>query len=266
MVTPPFSRDPAARRDLDQLKRHVAATFLISASGRIERGPLRHLGPRQTSAVEIVAGPRLFFAGCSAGNIVHVRHDVDDETASRAIAAAEAEPPWRNLEAAPRFLDAVAALFSRNAPVEIIGPEVVFALTPGLTYEHAATIVQADTAEGEQLLNRLAAEGLPQPLLDAGFLNLEDFWWPWCAATDGHEILSMAFTPHLTEAGAEIGVFTFPPFRSHGLAAAVTAGWSSLDSLKGRTLTYSTPTRNRSSRNVAARLGLRSIGVRIFIK
>lgn len=252
--------------DLEQLKLFVATTFDISTSARIKRGPSRVLGPRQGSTEEILPAPRLVFAGCSAGNIVHVRHDVDDQIASRILAAAQAAPPWHDLKAPPHCLDDIIDLLSENMPLEIIGPEVVFALPRGLEYEQGATIVHADTPDGEQLLDRLMNEGLPQPLLDAGFASLEDLWWPWCVAMDGRKIASMAFTPHLTEASAEIGVFTFPPFRGRGLAAAVTASWSSLRSLQERTLTYCTRTRNRSSRNVAARLGLHSIGGRIFIK
>jgi|GEM_PF-545309 len=251
--------------DLHRLKFDVAAAFVISDSGRIERGPARHLGPRQESTEEIGPGPRLFFAGCAVGNILHVRDDMDDQTALRVLAVAENEPPWRDPEVPPHCLDEIVDLLSRSAPVEIVGPEVVFDLPHGLRYEHSATIVRSDTAEGEQLLGRLMKKGLPQSLLDAGFLSLEDFWWPWCVALEGSDIASMAFAPRLTERSAEIGVFTFPPFRGRGLAAAVTASWSALESLNDRALIYSTRTTNRSSRSVAARLRLRSIGARVCI-
>jgi GNAT superfamily N-acetyltransferase len=251
--------------DLHRLKFDVAATFVISGSGRIERGPSRHLGPRQESTEEIRPGPRLFFAGCAAGNIAHVRHDVDGQTALRVLAVAENEPPWRDPDVPPHCLDEIVDLLSRSGPVEIVGPEVVFDLSHGLRYEHSATIVQADTAEGDELLGRLMEKGLPQSLLDAGFLSLEDLWWPWSVALEGRDIASMAFSPRLTKASAEIGVFTFPAFRGRGLAAAVTASWSALECLSGRALIYSTRTANRASRNVAARLGLRSIGARVCI-
>ena len=45
--------------DLDRLRRHVAGAFVISCSGRIVRGPDRHLGPCQTSPRELIAGPLL---------------------------------------------------------------------------------------------------------------------------------------------------------------------------------------------------------------
>jgi hypothetical protein len=265
MARRPYSCDLEAMGDLDRLKLVVASTFVISRSGRIERGPARYLGPRQESPKEIGTGPRVFFAGCAAGNIVHVRHDVDDQLAMRIFVVGKKEAPWRDPDVPPRCLDEIVDLLSRSSPVEVVGPEVVFGLRHGLKYEHSATIVQADTAGGEQLLDRLTQRGLPQPLTDAGFLSLEDFWWPWCVALEGDDISAMAFTPHIAETSAEIGVFTFPPFRGRGLAAAVTASWSSLQSLTGRALIYSTLTTNRSSRRVAARLGLRSMGARVCI-
>jgi hypothetical protein len=183
----------------------------------------------------------------------------------RVLAVAQNEPPWRDPDVPPRCLDEIVDWLSRSAPVEIVGPEVVFDLPHGLRCEHSATIVRADTAEGDELLGRLVEKGLPQSLLDAGFLSLEDLWWPWCVALEGRNIASIAFSPRLSERSAEIGVFTFPAFRSRGLAAAVTAGWSALESLSGRAMIYSTRTANRASRNVAARLGLCSIGARVCI-
>jgi predicted GNAT family acetyltransferase len=75
------------------------------------------------------------------------------------------------------------------------------------------------------------------------------------------EIAAMAFAARLSDAGAEIGVYTFPAYRGQGCAAAATAAWSSLAALSGRELFYSTLTSNRSSQRVAERLGLEQIGV-----
>jgi len=149
--------------------------------------------------------------------------------------------------------------------VEIDGPEIMFHLPNGLRYDHRATLVQSDTPEGDDLIAHLERDGLPKSLIHAGFVALDDFWWPWCVALEGDDIAAMAFTPHLGEAGAEIGVFTFPAFRGRGFAAAVTAGWASHSSLKDRTLIYSTRLTNRSSRQVAARLGLKIAGARVRI-
>ena len=50
----------------------------------------------------------------------------------------------------------------------------------------------------------------------------------------------MAFAARLGVSGAELGVYTFPKYRGRGLAAAVTAAWSSMPSLNQHALFYST--------------------------
>lgn len=142
---------------------------------------------------------------------------------------------------------------------------VIYRLHNGLDHDAGARIVRGDTAEGRALLSGLADKGMPRSLLDAGFVGVGDFWEPWCVALDGEEIASMAFAARIGVSGAEIGVYTCPGFRGRGLAAAVTAGWSSLQSLTGRDLFYSTQTRNRSSQRVADRLGLIRIGASIRV-
>jgi len=253
-----------AADDLARLERDVADSLVLSASGRIEAGSATASGPRRaTTPSQRSPGPRLYFAGGAAGNLVHTRHDVNEETTRAVLALAEAAAPWSDPDAPPDCLNDIVALLGRDGPVEVNGPEIVFRLPNGLNVDHAATLVQSDTADGERLLARLAREGLPKSLVHAGFLSLGDFWWPWCVAMQGRDIAAMAFTPRLGETGAEIGVFTFPAYRSRGFAAAATAGWSSLASLEGLDLIYSTRLTNRSSRLVAGRLGLHVIGARV---
>ena len=80
------------------------------------------------------------------------------------------------------------------------------------------------------------------------------------ATVDGRAV-SICHTPsHLTERGAECGVWTHPDFRGQRHAPAVTAAWASVLAPSGRYLFYSTEADNRSSQRVAARLGLRLIG------
>ncbi len=106
---------------------------------------------------------------------------------------------------------------------------------------------------------------MPPALHEAGFKSIADLWEPWCVAVEGEEVAAIAFAARLGVIGAEIGVYTFPGFRSRGFAAAVTAEWSSIPSLDGRALFYSTSRSNRSSQRVAARLGLRIIGASVGI-
>jgi hypothetical protein len=252
--------------DLALIRLDVAISYELSASGRIARGAAAPFGPRRDSPpLRRSAGARLHFAGCAAGNLAYPRHDVGDEIAARLLDLAANAPPWRDPDAPPACLDEMAALLARDAPVEIDGPEIMFRLPKSLRYVHGATLVQSDTPQSDELLARLERDGLPKSLIHAGFLGFDDFWWPWCVALEGDEIAAMAFTPHLGETGAEIGVFTFPAFRGRGYAAAVTAGWSSHPSLEGRDLIYSTRLTNRSSRQVAARLGLSIAGARVRI-
>jgi hypothetical protein len=249
-----------------RLQRDAADSFVISTAGRIEAGSAIPFGPRSGSnPPERSAGPRLYFAGCAAGNIVHLRHDVSELVAPHVQAIAAAAPPWSDPDTPPACLDEIVEHLSRDAPVEVDGPEIVFRLPNNLDFESDATLVLSDTSEGERLLARLVREGLPKSLIHAGFVSLGDFWWPWCVAMAGQDIAAMAFTPRLGERGAEIGVFTFPAFRSQGYAAAATAGWSSLASLADRDLIYSTRLTNRSSRRVAERLGLHPIGARVRV-
>lgn len=252
--------------DLELLTRDIAISYVIAGSGRIERGPFRPSGPRQDSVPpQRSAGPRLHFAGCADGTLAHLRHDVDDEIAAQVLAFAETAPSWSDPDTPPDGLGAILALVSRDTPAAINGPEIVFRLPNGLAYDHEATVVSCDTAAGEALLARLARSGLPPALVEAGFVDLGEFWWPWCVVLGGDDIAAMAFATNLGQSGAEIGVFTFPGFRGRGFAAAVTAGWSSLKSLEGRELIYSTRLNNASSRQVAGRLGLSVAGARVRV-
>lgn len=244
----------------------VAISYELTASGRIARAASAPFGPRRDSPpLKRSPGARMHFAGCAAANLAWLGHDVDDKTAARVLDLAASAPSWSDPDEPPACLDAMVAFLAAEAPVEIDGPEIMFHLPNGLRYDHGAALVRSDTPQGDALIALLERDGMPKSLIHAGFIALDDFWWPWCVALEGGEIAAMAFTPHLGETGAEIGVFTFPAFRARGYAAAVTAGWASHPDLKDRTLIYGTRLTNRSSRRVAARLGLKAAGARVRI-
>lgn len=85
---------------------------------------------------------------------------------------------------------------------------------------------------------------------------------PWAIAVAGDAVVSICHTPRPASASAaECGVWTRPDFRSRRLAEMTTAAWVELVRAPSRSLFYSTDERNRASQRVAARLGLRLIGV-----
>jgi hypothetical protein len=245
----------AVTDDLRLLHLDVTTCFVLSSSDRIER----------TNAPDRPPGPRLVFLGCPQGNIVRVRHDVRDQIASRLLAIAADEPPWCDPHVLPRCLGKILDLLSTDQPAATVAPGLIYRLPNKLKYAHSATIVRGDSMEGQRMLARFAEQGLPQPMLDAGFKGVGDFWEPWCVAVERDEIASIAFAARIGDLGAETGVYTFPTFRARGFAAAVTASWSSLPSLDGRALFYSTARSNTSSQRVASRLGLRMIGASVSI-
>lgn len=241
--------------DLRLLHVDVATMFVMSASERIERSNDPDCSP----------GPRVYFSGCALGNIVRVRDDLSDQITSRLLTIGVQEAAWRDPEVLPRCLGKFIDVLSTEEPVATVAPHVIYRLPNRLKYDHSATIVRGDCAEGAAMLARFAERGLPQPMLAAGFKGVGDFWEPWCVAVERDEIAAIAFAARLGEIGAEIGVYTFPNFRARGFAAAVTASWSSMPLLDGRALFYSTARSNRSSQCVAARLGLRMIGASVSI-
>jgi hypothetical protein len=245
----------ASADDLRLLHIDIDTMFVMSAAGRIERVN----DPDRSTA------PRVFLVGCPFGNLTRVRIDLDDRIAMRVLEAAAKEPPWRDPDVTPRCVRRIVEILSDGQPAEPVASYPIYKLPNGLRYEHPAAIVRGESAEGRQMLARFADRGMPDYMATAGFKGVGDFWEPWCAALDGGEIASIAFAARLGEMGAEVGVYTFPKYRSRGLAAAVTASWASIPSLNKRALFYSTSKSNLSSRRVAARLGLRLIGASVSI-
>ncbi len=236
--------------DIDQ-----ETLFVLSRWGRIERQ-----GPPDNSA-----GPRLHWAACEGGARVRFGPAVSEETVARIEALAASAPAWVDPDLPHPCGPEITALLEREAPVASATTGPIFALPNGLAFPHPARLVRGDTDDGEALLGRLARGAWPAALAEAGFRGVEDFWRPWVVALDGEEIAAMAFAARLGARGAEIGVYTFAPYRGRRLAAAVTAAWASLPGLAKRALFYSTLSENHSSRRVAARLGLTRIGASLSI-
>lgn len=241
--------------DLERLSVHYRTTFLITDSGRIER----ENDPDQSP------GPKLWLAGCASGNAFGVRADLPEPSADELLALAATEPPLDALGARPRHLERYLELLSQGdaRPKPSFG--LLYALPHCTAFEHAATLVDSESEEGERLYAALARGGLPQGLLALGFREVSEFWAPWCAVLHEGEVVALAFAARLSEIGADLGVATSAASRGKGYAAAATAGWSALPSLRSRELFYGTNQTNLSSQRVTERLGLRFLGANLRI-
>jgi hypothetical protein len=220
--------------DSELLSIQYRTLFLTTRSGRIER----ENDPDHSS------GPRLWLAGCTLGNVGGVRCDVADGIAVEIGALLASEPPFVTRNSLPIHLD--------------LG--LIYRLPNGLQYESGATLITSDSDEGQRLQTSLSNHGMPDQLVKLGFRDISDLWLPWCMARRDGRLVSVAFAARLSKAGACLGVVTVPAFRGNGYAAAVTAEWSRLPSLRSRALFYGTDQSNTSSQRVVARLGLRFLG------
>jgi hypothetical protein len=146
-----------------------------------------------------------------------------------------------------------------------MGSAVIKKIKLGLVFPISARIVRSDTDAGDGLLARLARDGMPPALIEAGFIGVEDFWPPWCVALEDGQIAAMAFAARTGRQGAAIGVYTFAAFRGRGLAAAVTADWANYPGVAGRALFYSALFANTSSLRIIARLNLPRVGISLRI-
>lgn len=242
---------PSVRR----LALDAATLFVLTPEGRIGR----ENDPEQSS------GPLVFFAGCAEGNVACVRQDVDERLATAILARLRATPPWIDVAEPPACIGTICEDLRATRAVKEVTTSIIYALPNRAPAVADPAFACHDDPAGEALVARLARDGMPEALTAAGFPSLDDFWAPWCVRLEGDEIAAIAISARLGEAGAEIGVYTFPGFRGRGLAAAVTARWSSLAALRDKTLFYSALTPNRSSHRVAERLGLTPIGLGLRI-
>jgi len=243
-----------SQTDRDLLAIEAATIYVLTDSGRI----LHRSSPDRKE------GPRFRLASCASGHVVLIRHDVAEATA-RAIEGLVAREPalWRP-DSAPAHLNEYRRLLG-EAPFDGSDAELIWTFPDRLDYDHSAELVRSDTPEGDRMLARLTERGMPEPLSEMGFVDVGEFWAPWCVALQGDEIASLAFTVGMGPASAEVGVNTVPAFRGRGLAAAATAGWASLPANSGRVLFYGASRTNVSSQRVTQRLGLRLIGTSLAI-
>jgi hypothetical protein len=239
--------------DLALLKLEIMTCQVMVASDRFIRvnSPGAHHGP-------LVA-----VAGCAAGNTAAVHADLDDVLARRVLDFVAAAPAWADGARLPPWIDALAAMVDVDPASLAGGP--AWRLPNGLAFAHQARIVAGESQEGAAMVARFEADGMPPALFEAGYVDVGELWAPWCAAMVGDDVAALCCAARLGERGAEAGLYTFAPHRGQGFGAAVTAAWSRLPSLAGKTLFYSTQWTNHSSIAVTRRLGLRRIGASVGV-
>jgi RimJ/RimL family protein N-acetyltransferase len=248
----------ATRRTLsdpDLLSLRLATGFVMTDSGRM----LRVNAPDRTLA------PRLYLTGCESGNLVRLRQDVGSATAGEIEALVADEPPLYDVDQPPKHQDEYVELLARETPIESVRSGLAWYFPEHLQHVSEVQLIISESAEGEDLLARLARDGVPEPLVALGFVDLDEFWPPWCVALYEDQIASIAFAACLGPNAAETGVTTVPEFRRRGFATAATAGYAAQPSLRNRVLFYGTDRSNRSSHHVAERLGLRYLGATFSI-
>jgi hypothetical protein len=230
----------------------AATLFVLTASGRIlcENDP-----PRSR-------GPRMYLGGCESANVVHIRHDVGNDTAREIEALAAGEQPLAHPSSTPAHLDDYLDLLAREMPIEQQTAGLTFYVADPLEYEHEVTLVCSDTPAGDRMLATIAAQGMPPTLFALGFTAL---WPPWCVALHDGAIASVAETVRTSSLGVEAGITTVPELRRRGYAAAAAAGWAAHPALHGHARFYSTQRTNVASQGVARRLGLRFVGANLRV-
>jgi hypothetical protein len=229
-------------------------------TGLVMVGPQRFV---RVNSPDQPHGPLIALAGCADGNVAAAHADLDDALARRVLDFVAAAPAWADGARLPPWIGALAAMVGIDPGTLEGGP--AWRLPNGLAFQHAARFVAGESAEGAEMLARFEADGMPPPLVGAGYVDVGELWAPWCAAIAGNEIAALCCAARLGEGAAEAGLYAFPPHRGQGFGAAVTAAWSRLPSLAGKTLFYSTQWTNTSSIAVTRRLGLRRIGASVGI-
>jgi hypothetical protein len=219
--------------DAELLAIQFQTAFVFERSGRIST----------TNDPDRSPAPRFVLFGCASGNIYGVGADVTDGIAAQLMGFAATEPPFIDPCGASRHLDRYIELLSRD-----------------VAYQHDVRLICSDSVEGQGLCATLAAQGVPAGLAKMGFVDVSEFWDPWCVALRHGEVASVAFAARLSETGAGLGLATSPGLRGRGYAAAATAGWTRMPALRSRALFYSTDQTNISSQRVVVRLGLPFLG------
>ncbi len=233
------------------------ALLALQAATRFRLTPARRI--KSENDPDLSPAPMLYMSGCEEGWIGYVREDVEDIVARAFDELILREPPVRSPGASPRFAYDYREIVGATAPLTAHNHGPIHRLPRGTSWPSEANIVCHGTPEGHALRTRIVRDGMPREMIEAGFTDLSHFWEPWCVALAGDAIAAIAFAARKSLLAADVGVYTIEAWRGRGLAAAVTAAWSTLLP-RQPALFYSTHRDNAASRRVIAKLALPFVG------
>lgn len=218
------------------------ALDLLETEISIIWGPNRRPPEAPPSVVIGQAGDRL---------IIMIRDDLEPEPAEQVLGiATEQGLP----DGSARIAE---VLGTRSGPIEAT-------VGPGYDARHPRP-------QPEPAFGRLIRSDRPDPVITGLKVPItweEDEWadllggayGPWAMIIDADRVLSICHTARLAPQGVEAGIWTVDDARGRGLAAAATAAWADACRPLPGLVFYSTDSNNRSSQQVAARLGLPLVG------
>ena len=90
--------------------------------------------------------------------------------------------------------------------------------------------------------------------------------WPFVAAIEDGQAVAVCASVRISERSHEAGVETAPDYRRRGNAARVVTAWARRVRALGAEPVYSTSFENAASRQVAASLGMKLIGVDFHVR
>jgi hypothetical protein len=199
--------------------------------------------------------PRFFLGRTRHGHLWRFASGVPERTAAELARLAGAERAGWPLERPPERLAALRARLEADAPIERVyhGPAFRFPERGGEPDGEGAVLLTAERAA-------LLGDELPE--LRASLAERQ----PCVAVLREGRAVAACWVAARSARGAEAGVATLPGYRGRGLASLAAAAWARRVRRLGLHPLYSTEWSNRSSRGVAARLGLILYGVDLHLR
>ncbi len=223
--------------DLECLAAEMEANWVADRRGHLVRERVEHwVDPPHLVVASAPEGRRLALSAALPEPVaVCLEHEFSREPPG---------PPGQPPSGAATYLELVARALGPVA--QAAGPCFLVETVPPAPDD--VVLVTSDQDGAARYLPRLGGPGV-----DAAR-------GPYALALVDDRPVARCATARLSARGAEAGTWTAPAFRGRGLAAAATAAWARLLEDGGRLRFYSTAAANRSSQQVAARLGLRPLG------